>query len=314
MRITILTASDGNFSKIQPLLESIETQTFQPERIVILLYKNISQEEYELFSYYIQRLLWEEFYAKTTILSHLNSDHTPWQGHGYDRKFLLAHSSSPYLFMVDNDNEFWPEFLETTIQRYTRLEERLHRDLIIAPTVINKTTQTIQSQWIKKIFYAFPKMQFVTMDTQHRQEVQMMWGNALFWSRELFQSIDFDAPFSGTYEDIDFSYRAYLRWYPIVVINTLEIFHKETKDWPLEKRFVANPTIAYLRSRNRILFVKKNAKRYQKLLYCCLWLWIHSIGLAVLILRYWGSQRRALLDALWKWIVDGLTMKVGSKR
>jgi len=70
----------------------------------------------------------------------------------------------------------------------------------------------------------------------------MIGANTLLWPTALMQSLGFDEQFAHSYEDIDFSYRSYLSWYPIIVINNVETNHMETRMSQLTKRFMWNPS------------------------------------------------------------------------
>ncbi len=307
MTLDILTACDWHFSKIQPLLDSLERQTTLPDRILILIYKPITKEEQELFIYYIQRMIGEDFLSLVTILSHLNSDHKPWKAHWYDRKFLLSHAKSDLSFFIDGDNLFKEDFLEKMLYRQSRLHHDLHRDVIVSPTVMLRKTQNVQSQWITWFRYFFPKYLYNKMWWEQRQEVKMMWANSLLWPTALMQSFDFDEEFAHSYEDIDFTYRLYLAGYPVIVINNIEINHMETRLWQLDKRFMWNTTVAYYRSRNRILFVKKTATFFEKTQYFWLWLWIQTVWfLTAILIRGWWKNRISLRKSVIQWTKDWL--------
>lgn len=305
MTLDVLTACDWHFSKIQPLLESLAKQTTLPDRVVILLYTPITKEEQELFIYYIQRMIGEEFLSLVTILSHLNSDHTPGKFHGYDRKFLLSHAKSEYTLLIDGDNQFDENFIEQLQYRQSRLHHDLYREVIVSPTVMLRKTWNVQSQWITWFWYFFPKYKYNKMGWQQRQEVKMIGANSLLWSTVLFQSIWFDEQFAHCYEDIDFSYRAYLEWYPIIVLNKIETYHMETRLGQLEKRFLWTPAKAYARAKNRILFVKKTATMRQKIQYFGCGVWIQTVWfLWAILLRGSFSWKTARIP-LWKAIITG---------
>lgn len=306
MLLDILTASDWHFSKIQPLLESIEQQTMLPDRVVILIYTKISKEEQELFVYYMQRHFDEDFFSRITIISHLNSNHEPWRFHGYDRSVLLSHAKSKFSYLIDGDNVFNDDHIAQLFAWYDSIKQDTWSTPIISPTIMWRKSGKVQSQWITWFRYFFPKYQYATMWTENWQQVKMIWANSLLGLTSIFQKIWFDERFAYCYEDIDFTYRLYLWWYPVTVLNKVETYHMESSRWVLWKRFLDSPVKVRYRSRNRILFVQKNANLFEKIQYFWLWLWIQTIAFFWLISVYWGKKRKAMLKNLYEWTKAGL--------
>jgi len=64
---------------------------------------------------------------------------------------------------------------------------------------------------------------------------------------------------SFVYEDIDCLYRMTNSGVPLIVSKKVTINHMERDKTTLEKSFLATPESAYQKSKNRIVFVKKNA-------------------------------------------------------
>ncbi len=306
MLLDVLVPTNGQLSKLQPLLESISRQTLQPDRLVILIHKHLTKEEFELFQYFVQKTLNPGLVKKLFIISNLTAEYEPGHGVGADRNELLKHAKSKFIYMIDQDNVFAEDLFEKTADRYLRIKEEIGQDMLISPTIMRRDTPTVQSQWITNFRYLWPKYTFGRMWAEHRQEVKMMWANSLFGPREIFREHGFDDRFGRCYEDIDFTYRVYLAWIPIIVLNKVEIHHMEVTKNKLQHRFLGDPVTAYERSRNRILRVKKTAKRYQKIQYFTIGLRAQTLGFYwAILLRGW-DQRTALWKAVWKGVKDGL--------
>lgn len=290
MTLDIVTSCNGHIAKIQPLLDSLVVQTVQPDRILILIYTAITKDEQEMFLYTLQRFYPEDFFAKIIVFSHLNSDHQPGKWHGYDRRFITAQAKSTLCFLIDCDNKFQEDMVEQLLWWQTQLTKELHRTVIVSPTIMWRKSGKIQSQWITWFRYRFPKYQFTQMDAQNRQEVKMIGGNSLFGPTSLFQAIGFDERFAYSYEDIDFSYRCFLRGYPIIVLNKVETYHMErTKNYLDKTLLMSSPKAARYRARNRVLFVKKNATQREKIQYLYCWLRIQTVWFFVQIaLHAWS--------------------------
>ncbi len=306
MLLDVLVPTNGHLSKLQPLLESISRQTLQPDRLVILIHKHLTKEEFELFQYFVQKALNPSLVQKIFIISNLTAEYEPGQWVGADRNELLKHAKSKFIYMIDQDNIFWEDLFEKTADRYLKIKEQVGSDVIISPTIMRRDSGNVQSQGITNFRYIRPKYTFGKMWAEHWHEVKMVGANSLFGPREIFREHGFDYRFRRCYEDIDFTYRVHLAWTPIIVLNKVEIYHMEATKNKLQQRFLGDPVTAYERSRNRILRVKKTAKRFQKIQYFWVWLRAQTVWFYGAILLYGGWQRIALRKAIRRGLKDGL--------
>ncbi|USN54522.1 MAG: glycosyltransferase family 2 protein [Candidatus Peribacteria bacterium] len=110
-------------SKLQPLMASITSQTFVPDRVVFLLHKQVTRDEVDLLRYFLTKELDEEWVERILIISHLNSDYEPGHWRGYDRNYLLSHAKAKFVFMIDHDNQFGPDLFEKMAEWYTILKD-----------------------------------------------------------------------------------------------------------------------------------------------------------------------------------------------
>ncbi|HCB51640.1 TPA: hypothetical protein DEP21_03630 [Patescibacteria group bacterium] len=74
-----------------------------------------------------------------------------------------------------------------------------------------------------------------------------------------------DEGFDFVYEDLDYSHTLYQAGYPIIVLRDLKIYHMEKDKTKLDHAWIGNIYQAHRKAKHRILFVKKHAKRRQKL-------------------------------------------------
>jgi len=308
MTLDILTSCNGHISKIESLLDCLAMQTVQPDRVLILIYTKITKDEHDMFLYYLQRRYEEDFFAKIITFSHLNSDHVPWQWHWYDRQFLMQRAKSDWSFCIDNDNVFDDTLVESLLWRSVKLEKFLDRGVIVSPTIMRRKSWKVQSQWMRWFRYWMPKYRFAKMDAENRQEVQMIWWNSLLGPTKLMKQVWFDERFAYSYEDIDFSYRCWSQGTPIVVLNKTETYHMERKKNVLEELFLGDPKTARYRSRNRVLFVKKNASDFERIQYLWFGLRWQTFWFFVKIALHWKwiSERVELRKAVWKWTIEWL--------
>lgn len=283
------------------LVKTVAHQSVFPHRIVFLVWKEYPAVYLQEFAYQITKTL-AHLESEIVILHAGYSDHEPGKGAGYDRWFLVQQATSQYSCMIDEDNELPPDFFHDLIAWYTVVTTSLGHEAIVSPTIMWRHSGQIQSQGITWFSFLFPKYTFGHCGDKPWQEVLMLWANSLFGRTELFQRIQFDPRMEGSYEDVDFTYRVMLSGASVVVLRDLEIYHMEREKTPLEQLFLGNPHSAFLRSRNRIRFVRKNATVWQKIQYFCCGLWVQTTWWIRYILRSDHPQKWSLIWAVWRGI------------
>ena len=324
--ITLCTACDGKLSTIEGLFDSIKKQTRLPDRIVLLMYVAIQQTAFDSFVQSVKKT-YPSLANRLTIFSHHNTNYIPWKYHGYDRQFLVdqlqisswaKHSVSQTIsqesqfltLMVDVDNEFEPWFVDSLLSEYQYLQMTQEQDFLLAPTVMRRKTDRIQSQWIKWYSFLIPKYRYASFSAeQSPQEVLMMGANCFFWKNEIFKAVGFDPLFAWSYEDIDFTYRLSKAGIKLYVTATTKINHMESDRSLLDHKLIWNTTTAYYRMKNHMLFVRKNANRWQKIQAFSFGIWWLYIWFVINVLIYGGKERWRLTKALSRGLRDGLMYK-----
>lgn len=99
------------------------------------------------------------------------------------------------------------------------------------------------------------------------------------------------------FEDLDLTHRWYRTKGDIVVSKNNLIHHMERDKTKVEQSFIATPEGVYEKTKNRILFVKNNAKRWQKIEFFGLGLWINTLWFFLFIVVA-GKQKVKLIGAL----------------
>ncbi len=283
MKRDLLIPSSWNEERLVPLLASISASSVLPDMIVFLIHWSPSADELlKIESMITISLEWKQVYLK--IVHHQNANYTPWQGTWFDRNFLVNQASAEYVFMIDDDNVFDEDFFERCLEEHDGTS-------LFSPIIEWRKTWTIQSRGIAWFRWRMPRYSYAHTS---EQKVIMIWANSLLWPRALFASIPFDPLFRTTLEDIDFSYRVTLSGIPILVSKKISIHHMETEKSFLQTKFLWSPTQAYERSKNRILFAKKNATPFQKLQYFGLGVWVQTFWFVVIVLVYGGGERLEL--------------------
>lgn len=303
----LLIPSHGGTRPIWKLLRSLHDQTILPIRLIILVRQEKTVAELHEFSNHVQSVLdWLDI--DIVVLHSSYTDHEPWHGVWYDRHFLITQAKSEFLCMIDEDNALPPHQLDARIQTYANLVQTSWKEAIVSPTIMR--WWHVQSQWIIWFRYWFPKYTYWRLQKDARHEVMMLWANSLFGRTAVFQQIQFDPVFTWSYEDIDFTSRARLAWYPVIVLRDCWIDHQEPRKTYLQTLFLANATSARLRSRNRILRVRKTATCRQKIQYFGLWVWIQTWWRVWFVLQYWWKQKRSIIASIFLWMREGVVKKL----
>jgi hypothetical protein len=277
-----------------------------PEKITFLVYSALDADDIQHILYNLNKYL-GDIHERCVVFHHLNSTFEPWLGVAYDRKFLLSHTSSPYVFMIDDDNTFAPSFFGDTVSVYHQIEATIWRPFMLYPTVMWRSTSRIQSQGILGLYSPLlPFFVFHRLATNQWKQVMCMGWNSWFGPRTLFARIRHDVRLWWSYEDVMMSLSLTQQWIPGIVSWSLRICHQESNKTRIESLFLWTPWQAYARSRNRIFFARAYYhQRWLWLLYVFFWLPVQTLYFLVMIMVY-GTKKTACLAAVLRGTFHGL--------
>lgn len=285
MRFEVVIPTGWRLHRLEPLTTSLRKQTILPEKITFLLYLPRDEGEIQNLRFQLHRMLWD-LQDRVVLVHHKNSEFVPWYGVAYDRKFLLSNLSSPFVYMIDDDNTFAPNFFAETIVEYKRIEQTIGRPCMMAPTVMRKDTWQVQAQgtlWMRSP--AVPMFRFVSIATGWKKVV-CMWWNAWFGPRDIFGRIRHDIRMRWSYEDMTMSYSLTQQGIPFIVSADVHIAHQEEKKSRAELIFMGSPQTAYARWRNRIFFAQLYYHGRARRIYYLIGLPLQTIYFAMMILLY----------------------------
>lgn len=288
--------------KMENILKSINSQTVVPSRITFIVDKEISSQQAQENTYFLSRSLDEELQGSLRFITHLNSDFVPFRWISYVRNFWIDNAKYDNIIFIDDDNEFAPTFFEKLVNQRITNKLRYKKDLLIAPLMVFRKSNIVQSQWFYFNFWLSKVQQNQDGNSLFFTPKMLSW-NCIFWSKSIFQMYKFDEKMKFVYEDLDFTYRAYLWWVPLLVVKSIIINHMEVKKTKLRKLYIQDPMTAYQKSKNRIIFVKKNWSKIEKYKFYSLWLWLQTIWFIFLISIYW-EEKLDLLKAVYYWTRD----------
>lgn len=309
MIFEVVIPSIWNISKLEAILKSINSQTLRPDWVIILVDRELTKDDFDVLKYFLSRYVDNEFQQRINFFSNINSDLTPWKGVSYLRNFGISKVKAKFLCFLDDDNVFEQTFFEDLIKNRIYLKEKEEKDLLLSPTILYRKSWKIQSQWIKDFNYFLSKMIMNKIWHSKYTKVKMIGSNSLFWPSKIFKETKYDENFQFVYEDIDFSYRIYKNWYPIIVSSDVSINHMERNKNKLEQSFIWDIDTAYQKAKNRMIFVRKNAELKDKLKFFFCGFWIQSIWFLFLIIFRW-ENRIKIIKSLSKGTIDWIKQKL----
>lgn len=309
MSISIVIPSRWNITKLEWLLQSLNIQTVLPDKVYIIVDKFFTKDEYNVFSYLLLKQLEDDFKNVISIITNINSDFVPNKWVSYVRNYGIDISNTDFIYVIDDDNQFDQDFIKNSLEDRIKINENTWKDFLLSPTIMYRETWRIQSQWMSDFNFLLSKVVLNNLGTNPYGKVKMIGWNSLLWPSGIFREIRFDERFEFVYEDLDFSYRTYLAWFPVIVSRELKINHMEREKNKLEHIFIWTPKDAYQKSRNRILFVKKVADKLQKIQFFWFGLWIQTLWFIFNIIFYW-KDRLSLLKSIYRWVVDWIKYKI----
>lgn len=314
MQFDVVIPTRGNTHNLKNILSCIALQSLQPQRIIFVV---------NWFEWTILELQWAvskdlsaDLYKR--VIRHIEplSSKKSWNA-SFARNIWRSLTQSDYIYFIDDDNQFTPDFFARTVAEYLSQKHDYKTDIVYSPTIIRRHSQTIQSQWIKayhflawrpepvlfswwkhkvvsKLRFLFP-LPSLYKNTLDYNRVATIWWNSLFSSRKVFEQFPFDETMSFVYEDIDCMYRITKSWIPLIVSKKTSINHIEVDKNKLQQSFLGTAKAAFQKSKNRIIFVKKNATLSQKIAFFCVWLPITSLmTILFIIVRGWSNRIRVL--------------------
>lgn len=313
----VITANNGDIERCRPFLVSLSKQTYLPNQLVVLLYTNeLDEEKVRLWKQKAWEILWERFTWKLVVYWAWNSEYIPWRWIWYDRQFRLQKWTSPYVYLIDDDNEFSETFLESSFLDLQKIQKSISEDIIYAPTVRYADSKEIQSQWIIWFSRWKPKYIFYKDDTSKKEKTEsepfhtaiMMWWNSLLAKKSVFLQQWFDDIFTHRCEDIDMTYWIHLKWIQIVVSKINNIYHHERKRNLLESKFLSSDEKAYIRWLSRVLFASKHATAWWWIQYVWCWVRLQTMWFLLIMMSsgLWKNELTPRVVALIRWTLDWL--------
>lgn len=329
MQFDVIIPTRGDSSKLKNILTCIAQQALLPQRIIFVV-NQYTGSQLQL-QWDVTREFWPDMYKR--IDWHFVGAGDKMSGNAsYARNQWCKLAVSDHIYFIDDDNIFGPDFFTRTIAEYLSYKQEYKSEIVYSPTIQWRETDIIQSQWIKayhfhvwrpepvifdgwknrlvsKLRFMFPLPSYYK-NTHSYCRVASIGGNSLFWLRSIFTAHSFDEAIPFVYEDIDCLCRIVKANIPLLVSKKNTISHMERSKTSLEKSFLATPESAYMKSRNRIIFVRKNATLMQKIGFFVIWLPVTSLMTMLFIIKWAGSKSFEVLQSYMSGILAWLKKKI----
>jgi glycosyltransferase involved in cell wall biosynthesis len=316
-KLTIIIPSRPNIQNIQWIFHSLDIQTFQDFKIILLIDTKLTKEEFENLQK--ESLKWlQNISDKIIFVSNINTKFIPQSGVSYVRNFWIKMADTEFTNLFDDDELFDSDYLQKTFDIWYEIKDwkaPLKKGgrgdwFVLVPTLMFRKTWQIQSQWFD--YYNFwtsrPHALRLYKD-QELWQIQMYSGNSLFGPTKIFQEVLFDEQLDFVYEDLEFTYRIHKAWYPIFVTSELLLYHMERDKNILEHARVWNTFAAYRKAKHRMLFIKKNWTISDKIKFYLIWFRAQPLRLSFKVMFY--AKRNEKFKIIWsiiKWTLDWIKL------
>lgn len=307
---------------LKRILGCISVQTMLPAKCILVI--NGVDEGVDDIKLDILTSLPAEF-SKKIVWDVVPKKHQFSENASYARNRWCQIATADYVYFIDDDNVFDEKFFKRSILEYEKFEIHCQDKIVYSPIIMRRDTWIVQSRWIREFHFSlwWPEpvlywwwksalvrtLRFIFRaapcykETPDYTRVVAVWWNSLLAKRQLFLKYPFDQVMWFVYEDLDFTYRLTKIGIPLLVSKMNRIYHMERDKTKLEQSFLANPRGAFQKSRNRILFVRKNAHWHQKIIFIVFALPITTAMTVAFMLLRWGKWRWKIISAYLSWII-----------
>ena len=307
-KLTVAFPTRPNIQNIKWLLWSLDKQTFQDFKIIVLIDSKLAKNEFDDLKE--QSLEWlQNINDKINFISNVNSDFIPQKWVSYVRNYGIKLADTEFLNLFDDDEILKSDYLEKSFEIYEKIlgEKEELKEFVLIPKLMFRQTWQIQNEWFDYYNFWTSRPHSFRFKWEKFAQVQMFSGNSLFGPTKIFQEVLFDERFDFVYEDLDFTYRIHKAWYPIFISSELEIYHMERDKTLLENAWIGSEFQCYRKARHRMRFIKKNATKIQKFQFYLLGFWAQPLRLIWKILIFAPMKDwKILIWALIRGTRDGM--------
>ncbi|MCK9466992.1 MAG: hypothetical protein M0P94_01575 [Candidatus Absconditabacterales bacterium] len=306
-KLTVVIPTRPNLENINGIFGSLDVQTFQDFKVVLMIDKVLTKEEFEDLKTLSLKGL-KNISNKIVFVSNINTDFVPQQGVSYVRNYGIKLADTEFINLFDDDELFDSDYLQKTFDIRNKHKKQIQKNFILTPTLMFRKTGQIQSLGFDYYnFWTSRPHSFQFKKNETIASIQMYSGNSLFGPTKIFQEILFDERLDFVYEDLEFTYRIYKAGYPIFVSSDLLLYHMERDKNILEHARVGSTFAAYRKAKHRMIFIKKNGTKLEKLKFYLLGFRAQPLWLSAKVLLYAKRKEKfQIIGAIIKGTLDGI--------
>jgi len=299
-KLTVIIPTRPNIQNIQWIFRSLDIQTFQDFKVILIIDTKLQKEEFENLKE--EALKWlQNISAKIIFVSNTNTNFVPQSWVSYVRNFWIKLADTQFINLFDDDELFYKDYLQKSFDIRNQKREELQKDFVMVPTLMFRKTGKIQSQGFDYYNFRTSRPHALWLNKNQKfAQIQMFSWNSLFGLTKIFQEILFDESLDFVYEDLEFTYRIHKSWYPLFVTSELLLNHMERDKNILEHARVWNNFTAYRKAKHRIIFIRKNWTLLQKIQFYSFWFIGQPLWLIIKIIRY--SKKKEIFPLIFSLI------------
>lgn len=303
MSYSVVIPSNRSFHHIEPLLQSLARQIFQPSQIVIVYDAYATVEEFEEYKEFITTTLWILKLTQIDIVHPLSDRRFKigkWAS--YVRNYWTQQVKSRDMIFIDDDNTF-DEYFTQKIFEYKNDKTYNHERTLVVPVQYDDTTTFVRQAVADKFNFMLCRPRRVTnilLESSDRYyPLVLSSSNCLVGATSLFKKFSFDEEVPFVYEDLIMTGEMSQAGITIVCDSWSSVIHSHGQRGVLAELYINTPTRAYYKSKHRILLVHTIGSLWDKILFYMIGLPGQTGWLVLHILLYASVTE-------WFWLLFGL--------
>lgn len=301
MLISIVIHSRGTIENLKHIISCFQNQTHQERELVFVIDEKFTHKTYQDWLAKLTDNQWELFLKTNNIhiFTLLDSKFIPHNVSSM-RNFAIHQAKWKFLNLMDDDEDFSADYLESSLSYWEKYTKMFNQKIIITPTLMYRHTWTIQNQGFSWFNYWLSRPIPCILWQKEYAKIQMYSWNSLFGPKQFFADTKMDEQLDFVYEDLDYSRTLSKKWYTLIILRDLKIYHMERSKNRLEQAWVGNIYQAYRKAKHRMIFVKKHANLLQKIQFYCLGFRGQPLRLSLKVIVFWKrNEILSILKAIW---------------
>jgi len=269
MSYSVVIPTNRSFYHIEPLLQSLARQVFQPLQIVIVYDQYATVEEFEEYKDAIENVFLDLKLTQIDIIHPLTYHNFKiGKGASYVRNYGTKNVTSPDMIFIDDDNTFDEYFTQKIFEyKNTYNPERT----LVVPVQYDDTTTFVRQAVADKFNFMLCRPRRVTNllleSTDRYFSLVLSSSNCLVGSTALFQQFPFDEEVPFVYEDLIMTGEISQAGVYIVCDSWSSVIHSHGQRGVLAELYINTPLRAYYKAKHRILLVHTIGSLWDKVLF-----------------------------------------------